>query len=565
METTTLLPLLVLIPLLCGFGILLLPKGNAAIAKTIALAVSLVVFALSVVVAWQFDFNRAAEMQLSAYAPWLPEFGVAFRFGVDSISLWLVLLTTFLMPITIAGAFSAVTERHKEFFTWLLVLEAAMIGVFIARDLILFYAFFELTLIPMYFLIGIFGSKQRLWASKKFFIFTLTGSLLTFAGLMWLAWMQAQASGIWTFEIDTLTTFAVTLPASQQAWLLGALMAGFAVKVPLFPVHTWLPLAHTEAPTAGSVILAGVLLKLGTYGLLRFALPMAPAAVVEYAPLIAVLSIIGIIYAALVCWVQQDIKKLVAYSSVSHLGFCVLGMFALNVTGVSGSVMYMINHGLSTGALFLCVGMIYERYHTRDMNEINGLGKLMPVWSTFFVFFCLASVGLPGLNGFVGEFLTILGTFTSRDLLGPVFAAFAALGLILAAIYILYMVGRVVMGQPKEPAKYAGAKDLNIREIAVLTPLAVGCVVLGLYPAPVLNTLEAPIAELTAEANAIVEGRGRLSDNTASVSPADDPSLSFRSGLVEIIINPERELGVASDNESALMARLVTDSEEVAK
>jgi len=508
METTALLPLLVLIPLLCGFGILLLPKGNAQIVKTIAMGVSLVVFALSVWVAWQFDFNRSDEMQLGSVAPWIPEFGVYFRFGVDSISLWLVLLTTFLMPITIAGAFTAVAERHKEFFTWLLVLEAAMIGVFVSRDLILFYAFFELTLIPMYFLIGIFGSKQRLWASKKFFIFTLTGSLLTFAGVMWLAWTHASASGVWSFRIDQLTAFAVSnLSPTQQAWLLGALMAGFAVKVPLFPVHTWLPLAHTEAPTAGSVILAGVLLKLGTYGLLRFAIPMAPQAVVTYAPLIAIFSIIGILYAALVCWVQQDIKKLVAYSSISHLGFCVLGMFALNVTGVSGSVMYMINHGLSTGALFLCVGMIYERYHTRDMDELSGLGKLLPVWSTFFVFFCMASVGLPGLNGFVGEFLTLLGTFTSRDLLGPIFAAFAALGLILAAIYILYMVGRVVMGPAKEPAKYAGAKDLTVREIAVLTPLAVGCVVLGLYPAPVLRTLEAPVAALTADANAVLDAR----------------------------------------------------------
>ncbi|MFA7235597.1 MAG: NADH-quinone oxidoreductase subunit M [Phycisphaeraceae bacterium] len=509
-QHSILLPLLVLIPLLCGFGVALLPKGKNAVVKGFALLSTLVVFAASVCLCLRFDWSGSAPgtPQFFYNAPWFTDFGVNFRFGVDSISLWLVMLTTFLMPVTVLGSFSAVTNRAKEFYLWLLVLQAAMTGVFLAQDLILFYCCFELTLVPLYFLIGIFGSGNRQWASKKFFIFTLTGSLLTFAGVMWIAWKQATVTDTWSFDIPTLTTFASTqLSRVQQAWVLGALMAGFAVKVPLFPVHTWLPLAHTEAPTAGSVILAGVLLKLGTYGLLRFVIPMVPGAAVTYAPVIAVFAIIGILYTALICWVQDDVKKLVAYSSVSHLGFCVLGMFALNTIGIGGSVLYMINHGLSTGALFLCIGMIYERYHTRDMNELGGLGKRLPVWSTFMVFFCLASVGLPGLNGFVGEFLTLLGAFTSATL-GWQYTAVAAVGLILGAIYILYMLGRVVMGPVKEPEHYAGkVSDLTTREIAVLTPLAVACIVLGVYPTPVLQSLEPAIHNITAGTTLVLADR----------------------------------------------------------
>lgn len=513
------LPLLVLVPILCGFGLTLLPRDNDDIVRNIALVVTLALFVLSVIGAGFFDWSDTADAnQLLFNAPWLGELGVSLHYGVDSISMWLILLTTFLMPLTVLGSFTAVKSRTREFFIWLLVLQGAMTSVFAARDLILFYASFELTLIPMYFLIGIFGSGNRQWASKKFFIFTLTGSLLTFAGLVWVAWRYAGFAGEWTFNIDALVAFAGSqLTTTEQAWLLGALLAGFAVKVPLVPVHTWLPLAHTEAPTAGSVILAGVLLKLGTYGILRFVLPMTPIAVVEYTPLIAILSIIGIVYAALICWVQTDIKRLVAYSSVSHLGFCVLGLFALNPEGVGGATMYMINHGLSTGALFLCVGMIYERYHTRDMGAMSGLGKKLPVWSFFMVFFCLASVGLPGLNGFIGEFLTLLGAFIATDHLGPVYAIFAALGVIFAAIYILYMVGRVIFGPVKEPAEYAGrVKDLTPREIAVLTPLALACVWLGVYPTPMLRSFEAPVAALTAPAQMVLQEKREAQELEAS-------------------------------------------------
>jgi NADH-quinone oxidoreductase subunit M len=362
--------------------------------------------------------------------------------------------------------------------------------------------------------------------------------MLALAGIVYVVWHGVVASGVWTFDIDSLTGVARSMTRSEQAWVLLALMAGFAVKVPIFPVHTWLPLAHTEAPTAGSVILAGVLLKLGTYGIYRFALPFCPAACYEYAPLIGVLCIIGIVYAGLICWVQQDVKKLVAYSSVAHLGFCVLGMFAFNNTGITGSIMYMINHGLSTGALFLCIGMIYERYHTRSMKELGGLAAKMPVWATFFVFFTMASVGLPGLNGFVSEFLCLLGTFQAhagwtagpeaaaaggmmRATLGQYgfwWALVAGTGMIVAAIYLLYMVGRVVWGPLVEPhghgghghgghgggpggheagahaGAHAGAlpRDLSRREVLVLLPLAAACLWLGVYPKPALDALQEP-------------------------------------------------------------------------
>ncbi len=535
----TVLPILIFAPIVLGFALALTPRGNDKLVRVLALAVATGVFAVSLFACFRFDFTASATNQFVFKYDWLPAFGVSLHLGIDSVSLWLVMLTTFLMPLTVLGSFSAVGERTKEFFLWLLVLEGAMIGVFCAQDLILFYTFFEATLIPMYFLIGIFGSTQKLWASKKFFIFTLTGSLLTFAGLVWVAYLQASVKGnAWTFDIGTLTTFAVTqMTAGQQAWLLAALMAGFAVKVPLFPVHTWLPLAHTEAPTAGSVILAGVLLKLGTYGLLRFALPMAPEAVVTYAPAVAVFAIIGILYTALICWVQQDVKKLVAYSSVSHLGFCILGMFALNATGVSGSVMYMINHGLSTGALFLCIGMVYERYHTRDMDEISGLGKKMPVWATFTVFFCMASVGLPGLNGFVGEFLTLLGAFTS-DALGWGYAAVAAIGLILGAIYILYMVGRVCVGPFKVPRKYADqVTDLNLREIAVLTPIAVACLWLGVLPTPMLKSMEQPIKALTGQAQLVLDRERENSNDKAQMANESSPGF----GHLNLALEPSAE------------------------
>jgi NADH-quinone oxidoreductase subunit M len=504
--TATLAWLLLLLPLIGAVAIIFSPARQA---KWIALVASTAAFLVSVILALGFQHWRDGEWGIETSCALLPTFGIALTLGADSVSMLLMLLTTLLMPLCIWGSFTAITDRLREYYGWMLVIQAAMVGVFIARDLIFFYICFELTLVPMFFLIAIYGGDNRARAAYKFFIFTFTGSLIALAGLLYIAWKYAESYQTWTFSIETLTTFAMSMSPQQQAWILLALLAGFAVKVPLFPVHTWLPLAHTEAPTAGSVVLAGVLLKLGTYGLYRFVLPMVPNAVVEYAPLIAVLSIIGILYAALICWVQSDVKRLIAYSSVSHLGFCVLGLFALNPLGVQGSVLYMINHGLSTGALFFLIGMIYERYHTRDMDKLGGLSKRMPIWSFFMVFFVLSSVGLPGLNGFVGEFLCLIGAFAASPdarvypgVLGPWYAAVAGVGMILAAMYLLIMVGKVVFGPLKEPHAPGGAghghesalpADLTPREIFVLAPLAVLCVYIGLQPMKITDTLEKPI------------------------------------------------------------------------
>lgn len=507
-----LLLLIILFPLVSALP-LMLPVRAFDCRKTVwsyALLSTVVTFVFSLVIAFQFDFTKTGEMQFPGAARWIDAFGLSFGYGIDSISLWLILLTTFIMPIIMLGSLTAVKTRTREFFFWLLALETFMIGTFAATDIIFFYVCFELTLVPLYILIGVFGSDNRLKAAKIFFLYTFTGSMLTFAGVLYVAYDHAQLAGAWTFNIQALYATAVGMSTIEQAWVLGALLAGFAVKVPLFPVHTWLPLAHTEAPTAGSVILAGVLLKLGTYGLLRFALPMCPDAVVTYAPAIGVFAVLGVLVTALICWVQTDVKRLIAYSSVSHLGFCVLGLFALDAddAGAIGAVMYMINHGLSTGALFLCVGMIYERFHTRDMAKMSGLGRVIPVWASFTVFFVLASVGLPGLNGFVGEFLTLLGAFLSpSNVLGIEYAALAGVGMIFAAIYLLYMVGKVIFGPVKVPDVHTDdggheLKDLNGREILTLLPLAAACLVLGLLPNGVLQSLEAPVANMTQAAKA---------------------------------------------------------------
>ncbi len=545
----SLAPLLIL-PILGALAVIL---ASARRAKWIALAISTVTFFYSLVLAFAFDHWHNGGFAFTAAAPlgWLDEFGITLSMGADSVSMFLVLLTTLIMPLCIWGSFTGITERIKEYFAWMLAIEAAMIGGFVARDLIFFYVCFEFTLVPMYFLIAIWGSTNRAKACIKFFLFTFTGSLIALAGLLYIAWQNAvQSGGEWTFDIARLTAFAASgLSATEQAWVLLAMMAGFAVKVPLFPVHTWLPLAHTEAPTAGSVILAAVLLKLGTYGLFRFVLPMVPEAVVEYAPLIGVIAIIGILYAALICWVQEDIKRLIAYSSVSHLGFCVLGLFALNPLGAQGSVLYMINHGLSTGALFFLVGMIYERYHTREMSKLGGLAKRMPVWAFFMVFFVLASIGLPGLNGFISEFLCLIGAFTASadnaaypGVLGPWYAVAAALGMIFAAMYLLIMTGRVVFGPLKEPAAHDnghGVKlppDLTFREIGVLAPLAALCLYIGFQPKPLTDALQGPITQVLAVYPQTV--RQHLATSNSAVNEIDRVTLS----TTETDSDPDKEL-----------------------
>jgi NADH-quinone oxidoreductase subunit M len=539
MTTGLLLAAMIFVPLLAAAGVIVAPAERA---RNIALVGTMFALALGVVAFAIYPWDASGRFNLEAQWEWLPQIGLNFSLGADGVSMLLIGLTLLLGPICVLASTTAITECVKTYYAWLLVLQGAMTGVFAARDLILFYTCFEFTLVPMFVLISLYGSTNRKKAAIKFFLFTFTGSVIALAGLVFVAYVNAtRPGGSWTFDIETLSQVGRSLDSRTQAWVLLALMLGFAVKVPLFPLHTWLPLAHTEAPTAGSVILAGVLLKLGTYGIYRFALPFAPTAVVEYAPAIAVLSIIGIIYAGLICWVQTDVKKLVAYSSVAHLGFCILGMVALNHTGLSGSVLYMINHGLSTGALFLLIGMIYERYHTRSMKELGGLAGKMPIWATFMVFFTMASVGLPGLNGFVSEFLCLIGAFQASSAwgsstgltaeghldvglwgsagapvpgatpgaLGPWFAAIAATGMIVAAMYLLYMVGRVVWGKLVEPAGHAHhgpednheahlPRDLNAREIGLLIPLAALCIFLGVYPKPALDVIQEPITNTIA-------------------------------------------------------------------
>ena len=531
--------LIILLPLLAALLVVVRP---APAARGIALAGTLIPLAVVGYLLYAFNWHQGVVFQftteddiwLYSAAPGIEALGFSLNVGVDSVALLLIALTALLGPICVLASTTAITERVKNYYAWLLVLQAAMTGVFCARDLLLFYICFEFTLIPMWVLISVYGSTNRRKAGVRFFLYTFTGSVIALAGLVYVVWFNYSTAGLWTLDIGDLEAAARTMSPGEQGWVLLALLCGFAVKVPLFPVHTWLPLAHTEAPTAGSVILAGVLLKLGTYGLYRFALPFVPVAVFEYAPAIAVVCIIGIVYAGLICWVQTDIKKLVAYSSVSHLGFCVLGLVALNSAGISGSVLYMINHGLSTGALFLLIGMIYERYHTRSMKELGGLAARMPVWTTFMVFFTMASVGLPGLNGFVSEFLCIMGAFqagggawwggAASDAatglvggtwgnLGPWYAFAAGTGVIVAAMYLLYMVGRICWGPLVEPHGSHGhdahavlPRDLSAREIGALLPLAVLCLALGVYPTPMLKGIEGPVDRTVAvvqEANGV--------------------------------------------------------------
>jgi NADH-quinone oxidoreductase subunit M len=514
---------LIFVPAIVGVLIGAIKKENAAYGISLITTILLIIPA-GILLAG-FDFSHGASTQFAHSIDWVPGLGLEFSIGMDSVSLLLILLSVLLGPIVVLASKTAITKNKRMYYAWLTVLQGAMVGVFASQDLLLFYICFEFTLLPMFILIRKYGSTNRIAASTKFFLYTFTGSMMTLAGLVYVVWFVAQDAqhGAWTLDIATLTAYAGNMSLVEQGWVLAAMLAGFAVKVPLFPVHTWLPLAHTEAPTAGSVILAGVLLKLGTYGFYRFAVPLAPEAFFEYAPAIAVLSIIGIIYAGLICWVQDDIKKLVAYSSVSHLGFCILGLTALNVTGFSGSILYMLSHGFSTGGLFLMIGFMYERYHTRDMNEVSGLASKMPIWATFMVFFAMASVGLPGLNGFPSELLCLISAFQSDAAwnaaaepgawgasLGPWFAVFAGTGMVIAAMYLLYMVGKICFGAYKEPADHHPhdqlPTDLSFREICTLSPLAIGCILFGLQPTMLLDAISEPVnntVRIVEEANGI--------------------------------------------------------------
>jgi NADH-quinone oxidoreductase subunit M len=508
-----LLTVLILLPLVGAFAAIghrFAPYGRETHYRWIALIFSLVTFALSLLLLTGGGYG--AGFRFEQNVPWIGAIGTNYHLGVDGISLWLVLLTTLLMPISILSSWRAVEKRVLTYYVFLLVLESALVGVFVSLDLLLFYLFFEASLVPMFFLIGIWGGERRIYAATKFFIYTAVGSLLMLVGIIALYYIHLSQVGVGTFDYVTLLSAlkdgTMVLPARPAEGLLFLAFAfAFCIKVPLFPFHTWLPDAHTEAPTAGSVILAGVLLKMGTYGLMRFNLALFPTASHDFAPLIITLSVIGIIYGALVAMVQPDVKRLVAYSSVSHMGFVVLGLFSFTEIGMQGALYQMLNHGVSTGALFLIVGMIYERRHTRMIADFGGLATSMPWFSAFFVIASLSSIGLPFLNGFVGEFLIMLGMWTSGHPLAWVATGLAGTGVIWAAVYMLWMLQRVVFGRIRHPAN-ARLSDLNVREFVLLAPLLLLMLFMGVYPRPFLDRSRDGVAAVRAR---LAASRGEIS------------------------------------------------------
>jgi NADH-quinone oxidoreductase subunit M len=529
-----LLPLMIFLPLAGALAVLLLGSARWPLVRLVSLATTLVTLALVAVVTFDYDPNRAGPR--TAQQPFKPDPAsevvsawfsfespgttavrspestatgprIEMHLGLDGLSIWLVGLTALLMVSAVLVSWEAITDRPAEYYALLLALETGMIGVFCAMDLVLFYVFFEFTLLPLFFLIGLWGGPQKRYAARKFFLYTLAGSLISLVGLVALVLTIHYQTGTLTFSIPMLAqlTAGGAIGLTTQKWIFLALFAGFAVKVPLFPLHTWLPLAHVEAPTAGSVLLAGVLLKLGTYGFLRLALPLVPDACVTLGvPLVGILAVIGILYGALCSLAQDDIKKLIAYSSVSHLGFCMLGLFALNAKGLSGGLLQMVNHGLSTGLLFLLVGMLYERYHTRQLKDMGGLAARLPLLAIFMVVSCLSSVGLPGLNGFIGEVLCLMGMYEAR----PAYALVGALGIILGAWYLLAMLQRAFFGPLHEPHHGEGeVRDLSAREVAALAPLVFFCVWIGVYPKPFLDAMRPEVDALAARLQATAAAR----------------------------------------------------------
>jgi len=485
------LTLTIFLPLAAALVAAFMDGSRTKLIMGFGIAASGVVFVISLWILAGFD-GSVADMQLVEEASWIPKIGASYKVGVDGLSLLLVLLTTFLTPIALLSSWNSIQEKVKEYVISMLVLQTGMIGVFLALDLFLFYVFWELMLVPMYFIIGVWGGPRKVYAAIKFVLFTMAGSVLMLVAILVLYFMHAAQTGVHTFDLTQL--YAATIPYRPQLFLFGAFFLAFAIKVPLFPLHTWLPDAHVEAPTAGSVILAGVLLKMGTYGLLRFCLPLFPEASRALTPVVVVLALIGIVYGALVSMVQRDIKSLVAYSSVSHLGFVVLGIFMANLQSVEGSIIQMVNHGLSTGALFLMVGMIYERRHTRLISDFGGLASKIPVFTAFFLVVTLSSIGLPGLNGFVGEFLILVGTF--RESVWA--AAVAATGVILAAGYMLWMYRRVMHGEVTNPENEK-LTDLTGREKLVLVPVVIMIVAIGFFPMTFLSKTEASVTKLVSE------------------------------------------------------------------
>ena len=516
-----LLSTVVFAPLLGALLLLAIPNRQNArdgLVRGLALGISLLVFVLTLLVWRAFD-GSSADFQLVERVAWIPAFGIEYHVGVDGISLWLIVLTGFLTPLALLSSWIGIEKKVKEFSFFVLALQAGMLGVFVSLDLFLFYIFWDAMLIPMYFLIGIWGYDQRIYAAIKFILYTMAGSVLMLIAIIGLAVLHAQATGQYSFNL--LRLYELSIEPRTQLWFFLAFALAFAIKVPLFPFHTWLPDAHVQAPTAGSVILAGVLLKMGTYGLIRFAFPLFPDAALQVAPFLGTLAVIGIVYGALVAMVQPDMKKLVAYSSVSHMGFIVLGICAANVQGMQGAVYQMLNHGVSTGGLFLIVGMLSDRRHTRQIAEYGGLKHVMPKLVAAFLILTLSSIAMPGLNGFVGEFLTLMGAYRWR----PVLAAVAATGVILSAVYMLWMFQRVNYGALTNP-KNKQLPDLSPREWAAIGPTLVMAVVMGVVPnlflAPMAPAVDRLVQRLHAQRPALartaardVVGAGRVRHTAA--------------------------------------------------
>ena len=482
------------------------PKERHGLIRGWALAVSVAALGTSLAVLAIFDKSQAG-FQMVEHHQWIRSFGASYHLGVDGISLWLVVLTTFLFPICVLSSWG-ITKNPKLFMGLLLALETAVLGVFLSLDLLLFYVFWEGMLVPMYFLIGYWGYERRVYAAVKFFLYTLLGGLLMLAGIVVLGFQARSALGHFSFDYTQISN--VALSHDIQRWLFLAFFAAFAIKVPLFPFHTWLPDAHTEAPTAGSIILAGVLLKLGGFGFLRYSLPLFPHAAKAAVPYVVALALIGIVYGAIVCAMQRDLKRLIAYSSISHLGFVILGIFVFTIQGLQGGTLQMISHGLSTGALFLLVGILYERRHTREIADFGGLASVAPIYAGVFLIVALSSLGLPGLNGFVGEFLVILGAFARHK----TWAVIAATGVVLAALYLLWAYQRVFHG-PIEIEENRTVKDLSFREGLALAPLLAGIVLIGVWPKPFLERME-PSLE-------------RVREKVVQSSTSADPAASLRS------------------------------------
>jgi NADH-quinone oxidoreductase subunit M len=489
-----LLPLLIGIPLLGAIFVMCTPKGEQSLQRGLGIAFTVITFLVSLAMFRYFNAKESG-FQLVFDTEWIPGLGAHFKTGVDGLSVFLVVLTTFLMPLTLICTKAAVERHAREFMAAMLVLEAGMLGAFVALDIFLFYTFWEVMLIPMYLLIGIWGGQRRLYASIKFVVYTMVGSLCMLVAIFYVYVKAGAVLGSYTTDLQKLTQ--VALPYHAQVWCFAAFALAFAIKIPLFPLHTWLPDAHVEAPTAGSVILAGVLLKFGIYGFLRYAMPLFPHGAEVWAPALAILAVIGIIYGAFVAFAQDDVKKLIAYSSVSHMGFCMLGIVALTQMGVSGSIYAMLSHGLTTGGLFLGIGVLYERRHTRRLAEYGGIWKQMPIFAGLFLIVTMGSAGLPSLSGFIGEFFTIFGTFNAEfpanhahflpypRLLG----ALACTGVILGAVYLLFMFQKVFFGK-LDKAKNGRLPDLKAHELVVFIPLCLGIFLLGLFPRPILTTMQ---------------------------------------------------------------------------